>query len=124
LIVHANNRASPQPQPEPVLALKGAVSPLGVDHGLFTGGTSPLQALTNKVGGAGYRWLLPGESTRSRKIAPVRARRPPVGTRRFATLHSACPRDAAFLRTAGRTYRVSRHDLVQWPEPDMAVPSV
>src|SRR5262249_52404284 len=52
----------------------------------FRRGTCPVLALA----GAGSGWLLPAN-----RLGPERyrcsGRRPPVGTRRFATPHSACP---------------------------------
>src|SRR6516162_6879232 len=53
-------------------------------------GTSPREALSKLIRRRRSHMVAPGESARSRKIAAVRAVAR-WGTRRFATLHSACP---------------------------------
>jgi hypothetical protein len=57
LIVHANTRTHepPQPHPVPVLALEGAVSPLGISCGRFAGA----HVRTRRFGALGIPWLLP-----------------------------------------------------------------
>jgi hypothetical protein len=66
--LHAYTHEPPQPHPVPVLALKGAGSPLGIGRGRFIGAhvrfrRSQLLAVRDAV-------VPPGESARSRKIAP------------------------------------------------------
>src|SRR6516165_2377622 len=73
----------------------------------FRRGTSPLEALTNNIGalddnGSSRRIGSAQEGTSVRAVARG-------GTRRFATLHSACHHAATFLEPRGKTYRMT------WP---------
>src|SRR5262245_52538268 len=78
------------------LALKGAVSPLGVDHGRFTGAQVRCRCSPTRSG-HGLSLVAPGESARSRKIAPFG---PSPAWARVVSLRST-PRAHATLPSQG-----------------------
>src|SRR5215475_8808798 len=83
---HTHTHEPPQPHPVPVLALEGAVSPLGISCGRFAGAHVQTRRFgAQEYGGCSGRIgsVLNGSAVR------VVAR---CGTRRFATLYSACQR--------------------------------
>jgi hypothetical protein len=83
-----------------------ARSPHWLGHGRFTGAQVRCR-LSPKILGRRYFPVAPDEIGSVRKIAPF-GPSPAGGTRRFATLHSACPRGTTFLTTARKTYRYFR----------------
>ena len=110
LIVHANTRTHepPQPHPVPVLALEGAVSPLGISCGRFVGAHVRTRRFgAQESGGCSRRIgsVLNGSA--------VRARRPRWHSS-FRYAHSACHRVTTFLEPRGKRYRNLGVHLTRW----------
>jgi len=90
----------PQPHPVPVLALKGAVSPLGIGCGRSAGARVRPRCSPRELGHR-KNLVAPGESARLGKITAF-GPSPGGGRRRFATLHSTCHPATTFLEPRGR----------------------
>ena len=96
----AETHEPPQPHPVPVLALKGAVSPLGIGRGRSAGALVRSRCSPMRIGAQGNEGC-------SRQIGSARegnsVRAVARGsTRRFATLHSVCYRATTFLEPRGK----------------------
>jgi hypothetical protein len=111
--VHANThtREPPQPHPVPVLALEGAVSPLGIGCGRFAGA----RVRTGRFGaqesdGCSQRIGSVLNDSAVRAVARC-------GTRRFATLHSACHSATTFLEPRGESTGICERLGVKFPGP-------
>src|SRR5215470_1586685 len=124
LIVHANTRTHepPQPHPVPVLALEGAVSPLGVGHGRFTGAQVRCRRSPKVLGAGTFRLLLANRLGPEDSAIRAVARRWHVSFR-YASLR-APPRRYHLPRTAWKDVQVlsaSRLEpLVPFPLPSPA----